>query len=294
MQNFLDVLLPLNREAFFLQALNSTLDALSQIAGSGRVIILDTREYDTRNLLVTNSKNISVISCEGFDYKDAILLGVKDSDADFIALMNDDDICDPERFTKQLSQIIADNAEICICKILKVNVALKPIWNFNLQPRKRYSSSMLLLGPYGANASLLAKRTWFLSKAKNDINGVWDWNFALQNYPGSKISYVAEALYYYRTHKGQISKQENHTELLMSEQPLIIQKFLYDLAGEFFNLDFLEGLLFPRFRKSSSVSFLQTIKLFRCIIRISPEIERTWLMYQISLRFIKHKLIRKR
>ena len=73
--------------------------------------------------------------------------------------------------------------------------------------------SFLLLGPIGADASWVFKRNWALSNnlfaEKTDVS---DFATALRVMPGSKVCVVPERLYFYRTHKGQVTSSSKNSK----------------------------------------------------------------------------------
>lgn len=294
MSDLIHVLLPLHREEFFKDALESTLESLSLLEDPSGVIILDTRAIMNRRMNLPTYENVSIISCPGLKYEEAIALGVQNSQAKYVALMNDDDICVKERFVKQLARIEADKADVSICRFSRVTENLGRFHDFNFQPRNRYSASMLLLGPYGANATLLANRDWFENKIKSDFAGVWDWSFALSNFFDVKISYLDEVMYLYRIHGGQITRNYLHINKLKKEMPLIVQGIVNKKTGRFFEFDFLQKILFPRYSENTKISFWKVLQFYRCINLLAPNIDKKWLIYQLITRFSVVKFLRAR
>jgi hypothetical protein len=118
--------------------------------------------------------------------------------------MNDDDLVSKYRFVDQLQKIAALKADYSICKF-KYSGEFKLSFNL-LPPLTSYRIEWLLLGPYGANATLLAKRQWFSAGIRNHIEGPsWDWNFALAHYHQGVCAPIAKKHYIYRIHNNQIT-----------------------------------------------------------------------------------------
>lgn len=286
MSLILDVLLPLNKEEYFLAALNSTKKALLNIPGQGRILILDTRLPENRNLIVKSDSVINVIQCPGELYEEAIRFGLDYVEAEYVALMNDDDFCHPKRFRLQLKKIASINGDLSICKMVKTDNKLNRVLDFNIQPLLKYNASCLLIGPYGANATLLAKRNWFISRMEIRVEGVWDWNFALENYPSSKIAYVAKGLYKYRTHEKQITQTVSHQFELVEHQATIVQKYLLRYQKTEINSNFVKKILFPKIdRLKRDVKVKDYIKFYKIISKDLGGIERVWLFYQVVARY---------
>lgn len=294
MSDLIHVLLPLHREEFFNEALESTLISLTYLNEPSEVIVLDTRPLTDRKINPITLENMKIISCPGLKYEEAIALGVKNSKAKYVALMNDDDICVKERFVKQLARMEVEMADISICRFSRVKANLGKFHDFNFQPRRSYSAGMLLLGPYGANATLIANREWLDKKISREFVGVWDWSFALSTYFDAKISYLDDVLYLYRIHEGQITKNLLHINQLKKDMTPIVRSILNNETGKLFDLEFLQKILFPRYSVNNKVSLLNVIQFYRCIIVFSPNVDKKWLTYQLISRYFVIKFVRVR
>jgi hypothetical protein len=200
---------------YFKDSLTSILDAA--VSFPSEVLIINTLEEDIDLSEFDDLTKVKVFRRLGASYEESILLGISLSTATYVALMNDDDTCALDRFTTQISSLEQNGSDLVIGKMKKFGSNRISInWDPNYDD---YHSSMLLLGPYGANATLLANRAWISSRVNKEKFVVWDWEFALTNYPESKISGVNVVLYNYRQHHKQVTRTIAHKQELNQSIP---------------------------------------------------------------------------
>jgi glycosyltransferase involved in cell wall biosynthesis len=215
-QKRISVLLPFHRlDNFFKEAIHS-LDA-SSIPIS--IILIDDRISKSESLhpylksLRNEFQLVSTLGGKG--YGRALSIGADIADADFIALFNSDDLMAPNRFERQLATI--GNADLSFTNIQGINQKGKfrrsLLGTIKESP---YDNAFLLLGSYGANASWLAKKSWWHKNAFFDEDECLDWRIALRNFDKSKVSYLPESLYFYRSHRLQITQNRAISKSQMS------------------------------------------------------------------------------
>ena len=125
----------------------------------------------------------------------------------YVALMNSDDISGRYRLIRQIIAIEEKNADMCIGNLLKFKgfFILPALGGKNYL--NDYSFELLLLGPYGADASILMRSDIWESQFKFDKKiSQADWDISLRLYSGIKVVGARNAKYFYRIHRKQVSK----------------------------------------------------------------------------------------
>jgi hypothetical protein len=201
MMHKISVILPFHRvDQLLEEAIKSSFDSTN--------IELELVLVNTSNLKYESEEfNVTVIDAPGKSYMDALRIGLIHAKFPNIGIMNSDDLIDVSRFYKQLEKLESEKAQLCLCWIQKIDTKARklPSLTGNLE-YLNFHASFLLLGPIGADASWVFKRSWALSNnlfaEKTDVS---DFATALRVMPVSKICVVPEYLYFYRTHKGQVT-----------------------------------------------------------------------------------------
>lgn len=216
-----DVLMPFHRlDEFLNEAVFSVLKSEKIIL---RLILLDNREDKTQSFslgvfkstLEATGHSIELVVVETPNtYANALNVGILEVQADFVALMNSDDLVASDRFYRERKILIQENADIAICKLRKFS-GKKTISSLSGTPRLAfYSNKYLLLGSYGADASVMFKTTW-LHNGRRTFSQTQhsDWEFALRNYSSAKIVGIDDYLYFYRMHEKQITRSLESKDL---------------------------------------------------------------------------------
>ena len=216
-----DVLMPFHRlDDYFYEAVSSVLESAGV---KMRLILLDNRGDKSRDIsmgafdsqLERTGHSVEIISVKGPNtYANALNIGIRETKADYFALMNSDDLVAPNRLQEQSAALIREDADIAICKLRKFS-GEKTIASMAGTPNlKHYSDKYLLIGAYGADASAMFKTSWIslgqrtFPEAKHS-----DWEFALRNYSEAKIVGVDEYLYFYRMHHDQYTRTPEANEI---------------------------------------------------------------------------------
>jgi glycosyltransferase involved in cell wall biosynthesis len=210
-----DVILPFHRiDENLSLAVKSVLCSEEVIV---RLILVDDRDQEallldqklaipkrfTNYILLKNKKN---------GYASAINLGLSKVASEFVALMNSDDLVSKERLKLQIKNITRTGSDICIANLQKFGIkGFVPSISGKIDA-SMYSSKLLLLGAYGADASILfrssiASEIVFYEGAKSA-----DWITALRTYPKFVLSGEKDAIYYYRIHENQVTSQSTYND----------------------------------------------------------------------------------
>ena len=285
----LDVLMPVSKIDWSQEAIASIAAASLFAKVKTRLIIVLTRS-DIFLSLDNHSQNefleIITVKSYGANYETALTAGSEYLQGQYVALMNDDDLCTEDRFKIQLSVLIDTNSDVCIGKMKKFGQLSKKL-SFNNQLYFQYHHLFLLLGPYGANATWMMKRNWWESKiGKLELAGEWDWAFALKYFPDATYHYCPETLYFYRQHKDQTSRKIGYRSNLASEMGAPIEEYWRKAIGEETSRDVINILAFPYIAEGVKLRKLREITLIYIRFQRQFGFISFWFTYQYVLRVI--------
>jgi hypothetical protein len=124
--------------------------------------------------------------------------------------MNSDDLISPKRFKRQIQVLRETDSDAVVCGIQKFynNIripSLAGVPNLNV-----YHPMFLLLGAYGADATLLGKLEMMQKLRFIESAVTCDWLTALAEYPKFRISGFDERLYFYRYHSAQVTQNKEY------------------------------------------------------------------------------------
>lgn len=208
-----DVILPFHRcDSLLKAAIDSVLKSINVEIF---LILIDDRPTSASDStcglksMLTHTNHI-IVRNKIHGYGRSLNLGLRECSSDFVALMNSDDLVSPQRFHRQISRLQRTDSHAVICKIQKFYK------NFNIPslsgvPDLRfYDPALLLLGAYGADATLLGKRDFMQTVKFFETSGTCDWITALMEYPNIKVTGLNEKLYFYRNHTRQITQNTHY------------------------------------------------------------------------------------
>jgi glycosyltransferase involved in cell wall biosynthesis len=208
MNHKISVILPFHKiDDFFQQAVESCLGSTNIEL---ELILVNTSKASYKSF----ESQVSVLEAPGKSYLDALRIGLLHAKHPNVGIMNSDDLIVASRFYKQLEKLESEEAQLCLCWIQKIDTKTRKLPS--LTGKLEYFTfhpSFLLLGPIGADASWVFKRDWALSNnlfaERTDVS---DFATALRVMPRSKICVVPEHLYFYRTHKGQVTSSSKNSK----------------------------------------------------------------------------------
>ena len=204
-----DVLLPFHIDNLYLHECLSSLESSKGV--SIRLLLIDDRknqpcEIDLKGRVFKDLLYLKTTG--GLGYGRSLELGSAFIESDQVALMNSDDIIQPDRFLKQISML--EESELSITKMCRIDSRGRMIPSITGEIRsKTYDPLFLILGAYGANATWCMRREWWAKNAIFDSNECLDWRIALKAFGKSKISYTEEPLYFYRKHSSQVTSNRS-------------------------------------------------------------------------------------
>jgi glycosyltransferase involved in cell wall biosynthesis len=197
------VLMPFHREPddYFFKAVESV-NASENVKLS--ILLIDDRKAGICK--IPTFKNSKIITTHGVGYANALNEAKSAADTEYVGLMNSDDLIHPRRFILQIQAIMNSTVPVAICGIKNFGSVWASKNILGTAPKRFYSKSLLQLGAYGANATLLAKNDFFRIPRWENID-MSDWKFALDFYPEEiSLNFVNSNLYFYRRHSEQVTQ----------------------------------------------------------------------------------------
>jgi glycosyltransferase involved in cell wall biosynthesis len=180
----------------------------------------------------------------------------------YVAHMNSDDLVHEERFRKQIKLLEKTSAELCICKIQRINSkgTLKEGFYGSLD-YQFWHPLALMFGSYGADASWTSTKEWWVRNGFRNADlhpDLVDLELALRKFPTTRIAVDSSPHYFYRSHKLQMSKAKYEFEDFKKISTAIWQFLkLYEIEG--IEIETLFHLR-PRGRSFSSLIELTNIE----------------------------------
>ncbi len=205
-----DVIIPFNRIDTYLK--DAILSILDSKAVSPRIILVnDSAQFFSFEDFAPNA-NIVLIKTSARGYANALNTALPHLRSRFLAFLDSDDLNDPLRLSKQIKQLISNQAVISVCKIRKFSYKQKTV------RAKLGTNSIFEFDPYVHLISYVyTNSSWVIDRSKIAQIQNWnsridhtlsDWYFFQKNFSKfeNKVVYLNEALYWQRVHADQISK----------------------------------------------------------------------------------------
>ena len=201
-----DLIIPFHRpiDGYLIDAIDS---AKNSKGVSVRIVLINDRKENYESTNILKKMGYEVYQVDHFGYSGCLNEGISRSSGDFIAILNSDDLQTPTRLKLQISAMLTDGTGISIARLKKFGGGFFSYDLTGPQPKFEYDSKLLLLGAFGANASLVMSRQFLRNKVFENVP-MADWKFAFEHYRDS-ISFIDQELYLYRMHSRQISRRLN-------------------------------------------------------------------------------------
>jgi glycosyltransferase involved in cell wall biosynthesis len=210
-----DVIIPFHRPVD--KFLMSAIDAAEKSSNvSVHLILVNDRESNWSSTVDLRKKGYSVIQSNNRGYAECINLGIQNSETNYISFLNSDDLQLPQRLSRQINQMKVEGTNMSISRLRKFVGGRRIMEMSGRQPNGEFNKLQLLLGAYGANASLVQVNDVSRRKLFNDVD-MSDWEYAFRYYP-NRVSFLNEEMYLYRMHPNQISRhKQNSPKWLFNE-----------------------------------------------------------------------------
>ena len=209
----IDVILPFHKlDINFVDALRSVQASNGVIVNL--ILVDDTKkvglELEDIQKLIKLDINCILVRNESKGYAGGLNTGFRYTKSKFFGLMNSDDLVSPNKFSNQVEALLHSDAQICVGKIVKFSgkhkiPSLAGDINIDL-----YDKKYLLLGAYGADATIVGYRDILNQFKYDEKTKSSDWVTALIKYPNLEIIGDETSIYLYRLHNGQVSRDINH------------------------------------------------------------------------------------
>lgn len=178
----------------------------------------NVKPVDVPSSISAGSVSLEIHKTTGQGYASALNESKQYLKAEWIGLMNSDDLISQNRFSLQIEKIIESETDLSICALQKFGSkgripSLAGVIDPNI-----FDYRFLLLGAYGADATWVARTSTFRAINFPDLTLGSDWCAAIENFPGLKVSGVSESLYFYRMHSDQVTADK--TNLLLEIEPI--------------------------------------------------------------------------
>jgi hypothetical protein len=129
----------------------------------------------------------------------------------YVSILAGDDLVDYDKFEIQLAKMQEQDLIVSFTRMQKFSKLKKRIPSLSGECRvENFSPLLLLLGPYGADGSLVMTKEFFKEKyILDEYDTFSDWCIALDSYP-DQIAYINEAKLFYRQHKNQVTRSKRN------------------------------------------------------------------------------------
>ena len=252
--SMIDVIVPFHKVNSFLVESISSVKA-SEGVNVRIIAVNDSGVVLQKNDIGLRSQDVLVKSA-GKGYIDALATGVTTSTATYIAFQDSDDFSDSCRFKYQLEDLLANSCDLVTGRLVRTNIAgqITPVASpFGTLSKLLNPSERLIFGPHGADSSIFAKAdilksTW--STHAKFSPSFADYGWLLTVSPQLKLGYSPNAIYYYRAHNSQMSRNAND----MSEWASIAGLWAANIAHFNLALSSKEDKLLNEIRSNPNIS----------------------------------------
>jgi glycosyltransferase involved in cell wall biosynthesis len=205
-----DIIMPFHQQTHMLKeaissAQESTMGSVRIIAINDSGLAVDKSELGLREVDLLENSNTK-------GYQGALATGMQLSTAEFITFLDSDDILDKEKIFRQVIALETDQANLATGEILRFDRSIHRTFQSPLSSDLISRMSQIeksIFGAYGADSTLMfrasqLKETWGIHSSFP--SRLSDFGWLLSVLPSTKIIHCKSAIYYYRTHQGQMSR----------------------------------------------------------------------------------------
>ena len=291
----LDILLPVSRLTFLTPCLDSIFKSTDFKGIKANIILVDTAELMNEfDISSWQSERVQVIklSAPGASYSEALMLGSAQLRNPYVSLMNDDDLVHKNKFANQISLMKSNEYDLVIGRLVKIPMTRR--FSLNFTNYHSYNFKFLGIGPFGANASIMMKRDWWDKNRKlhRFSTPSWDWIFAMQTYPSSRIAYSPRSIYFYRQHASQITKTTLYKNELIAEVAPYLLRFWEKHANRPVESELIFAYAFPKAFWSKRRYSLSEFYAAQLALKDTESSGLIWQNYQTLARWIVHRRFR--
>lgn len=275
----IDVIIPFHVIHEYLhQAIESVLDSKGVEV---RLILVDDSEAELPSWMneILTSTTVKYVKNQDKGYLGALHTGIKNCISEYIGFLDSDDLTHELRYCEQIQFMRDNRLDISSSRLIRIDKhgnklrgeGLLGSQFSNLNPKFR-----ILLGAYGADSSMVAKREVLQSNWKihqNHPAQFADYALLLSLFQNFQYSHLPTATYYYRSHEFQMSRKNTLLADWEKVFPLWLKhlKFLgQDLPKSTsinINSKVAAAVAFPSLLPKLNLKELQTLKIFiKCFL----------------------------
>jgi|GEM_PF-3269039 len=216
----IDVLIPFHKiNSELLLSINSIKGSRGVVP---RIIAINDSGIDILKKDLGMSYDDLLIRCIGKGYLSALKTGITNSTARFIAFQDSDDISDPWRLSLQIAVLETTDCDLVSGELVRINSFGKKVQAsspFGSLPNDMKPEERLIFGPHGADSTIVGyariiKDYWDSHSTFTPTYADYGWLLSVPE--AVKMAHCKNAIYYYRSHSDQMSK--NATDLLQWEK----------------------------------------------------------------------------
>jgi glycosyltransferase involved in cell wall biosynthesis len=256
-----------NQEKYVVDAVES---ALTQTYENVEVIVVDDGSTDSSSDLVKRyfGSHVNLIVQKNSGPSSAINVGIRNSKGSFIGLLGGDDLCKPDRVSKQLDKLIHDKSDFVFSRPEIIDSQGKKISdevfsNFYNEYASgeitinhvSFFKNLFFNGNSLCSPSVLFKRSVVnqIGYFNEDLIHLQDYDYWLKALSRNlKFSFTDERLVFYRRHGKNLSSLK-HFEYSNKEKVYVLSKIL-DFGCQHFLRNVFSDFMVPTIRHDQSLS----------------------------------------
>jgi glycosyltransferase involved in cell wall biosynthesis len=220
-----DVIIPFHRNDRFLREAIASAHASVGVVPH-LILVNDTHEKITEETLGLTENDSLVISYEK-GYLGALSTGINASTSPYVAFLDSDDLTDPLRLKKQINRLQIDGVDYVSGRLQKFKRFSKRgtrVSPLGLLPNSSDPRLLLFIGAHGADSTIVAnglsiRESWKIHASFSSAVADYGWLLSAIC-QGHTISHEDDAIYYYRSHQGQLSRANSLKEGWLEVWPL--------------------------------------------------------------------------
>jgi glycosyltransferase involved in cell wall biosynthesis len=222
----IDIIIPFHIENELLQlAIKSALESTG--VSTRLILVNDTGLPISRSHFPMRSHDV-LVSTETRGYSSALTRGILEVSSNSVAFLDSDDTIHPEKLSIQFHKLLEENLDLISSTLVKVDRFGNPFSGRPLLgevPRENPNPfDLLLLGAHAADSSILIKSdllkaSWSVHSKFPSVYADYGWFWTL---PAEvKTGHSPEAIYYYRAHGAQMSRNPEMLESWSKVSPTV-------------------------------------------------------------------------
>jgi len=220
-----DVIIPFHRNDDFLR--EAIASAHASIGVRPRLILVNDTGGGISRESLGLSESDSLVMNRQKGYLGALSTGVTMSTSPFVAFLDSDDLTDPLRLKKQINRLQMDGVDYVSGRLQKFRKFTKSgprVSPLGVLPNSSDSRLLLFIGAHGADSTIVAnglsiRKSWKIHASFSPAVADYGWLLSAIC-QGHTLSHENDAIYYYRSHQGQLSRANSLQEGWLEVWPL--------------------------------------------------------------------------